>query len=131
MANSARTVTWILALATVLACGPAPQEDVQPERTYNVRGVLLGIDEAEAPEWISIRHEPIADFVGVTGEPEPMDSMTMTFTLDPAVPIAGFATGQKVAFVLRVDWDADPPALVTSLSRLPDETELRFAASSN
>ena len=38
----------------------------------------------------------------------------------------GVGVGDKVEFLLKVDWDASPPAEVTNLTALPDDTRLVF-----
>lgn len=122
----ALTALTLLAAAVLAGCGSEQPAEVQPARTYTLRGMVRDLPETDVLEWISVHHEAIPDFVGVTGEPEPMEAMTMTFTVDPDLPLDGVTVGQKVEFDLVVDWDGSPPALVTRLAPLPAETELRF-----
>ena len=68
--------------------------------------------------------EAMPDFVGVSGEVEGMDSMTMPFPVAAEVDLDGFAVGDPVRFDLEVDWQADRPIAVTAMVKLPPETEL-------
>lgn len=125
MTARAASALPLLIVAILVACGGEPAE-VQPARTYTLRGVVRELPEGERQEAITVHHEAIPDFVGLTGESEPMAAMTMTFTLDPELQLDGVAVGQKVEFDLVVDWDGSPPALVTRVAPLPTETELQF-----
>jgi len=126
MKRTTRVLAALTVAATLTGCGSQPSTELQPARTYTLRGMVRELPESDVPEWISVHHEAIPDFVGLTGEPEPMAAMTMTFTVDPDLPLEGITVGQKVEFDLVVDWDGSPPALVTRLAPLPAETELRF-----
>ena len=66
------------------------------------------------------------DFVGITGEVEGMDSMTMPFTVAESVDLEGIETGTKIRFRLTVDWSAPEPALITGNEKLPPDTPLEL-----
>jgi Cu/Ag efflux protein CusF len=98
-----------------------------PTRTYRVRGVIRQLpraDEAGTP--LLIHHEAISDFVGISGDVEPMEAMTMAFPVASEVSLEGLAPGDRIAFDLEVDWTAPPPAQITALEKIPPETELEF-----
>ena len=123
------------ALLLLPACGPGGGETGVPAetaaaseaRTYQVRGIIQSLPDPETGAGrLKIRHEAIPDLVGQSGEVEGMDAMTMPFPVDAAVDLAGFAVGDVVGFELTVDWEADRPVAVTTMEKLPAETELTF-----
>lgn len=114
--------------AALAGCGGAePVEQWPPAMVYKVRGELDSLPPADQPmDRIGVRHEAIPDFVGITGEPEPMASMTMEFAVAETVETGPLSVGDKIAFELEVDWSADNPARVIAIETLPAETELDF-----
>lgn len=122
-----------LAASTALSlAGCAPAEKApeaasaapQAAREYLVKGLVNSV-AADGRE-IQIHHEAVPEFVGIDGQPEPMDSMTMPFPVaDPAL-VRGIAAGDRVSFTFRVDWDGKQPLAVTRLEKLPPETRLAF-----
>ena len=58
-----------------------------------------------------------------------MHAMTMPFTAAEGLDLSGLEEGDKIAFELEVDWRASRPGVVTSLEKLPPETELAFEPS--
>lgn len=95
--------------------------------TFLVRGVIRELPDPRDPlSGLYIRHEAIDDWVGMDGEIQPMDSMTMPFPVSDDVTFEGIETGDKVTFTLVVDYDADPAIEVTEVQKLPADTELEF-----
>jgi Cu/Ag efflux protein CusF len=125
----------VLAMALTLAVGcsssgPARDEDpgidVEP-RQYTVRGELVTVPETvDETTQIRIKHEAMPDLVGHDGEVSGMASMTMPFSMQEGLSLEGLAVGDKVEFVLDVDWNRMPGMLVTEIRKLPPETELTF-----
>ena len=118
----------LLALSTSLvACGGDGSPPGPDAAVYQSRGVVrrLPAEGAANPE-IWLRHEAIPDFVDIEGNTVGMESMTMPFRLDPSVSLVGIETGEKVAFELAVDWDADLPVRITDLEELAPELSLDF-----
>ena len=120
--SAARLAPVALALALVTAaCGGDHADDtaateLPPLAVYSVRGEVVDLPAPERPQtWIAIRHEAIPDFVGITGEPDPMSAMTMRFPVAEGVDIGGLAVGDPLAFELQVDWGADDPAVVLAI----------------
>lgn len=108
-----------IAVAVLAACGPSARDDGPSEaRTYTVRGVVRAA-EGE----LTVQHEAIPDFVGRSGEVEPMHAMTMSFPVAPGVDLEALAPGDPIELDLAIDWDASPPALVTAVRPLPPEPE--------
>ena len=122
-----------LSLGLLLAVGcsshHSPEEaavKVEP-RQYTVRGELVTVPETvDASTQIRIKHEAMPDLVGHDGEVSGMASMTMPFSLNEGLSLEGFSVGDKVEFVLDVDWERMPGMLITEIRALPPETELTF-----
>jgi hypothetical protein len=74
-----------------------------------------------------VQHEAIPEFIGPGGDPEPMHPMTMSFPVADGIELRALEPGAPIELVLRVDWQADPPALVTGVRPLPDDTDLELA----
>jgi Cu/Ag efflux protein CusF len=119
------------------ACAaPEPVEEAAPEPAeaapvqidaYTVRGEVVELpDPADPRPQISLHHEAIDDLKGTDGTIWGMDSMTMSFDVTETVALEGIAAGDKVEFVLEVDWNADPPSWVSQVRQLPPDTELEF-----
>ena len=117
-------------LAALFGCG---QDDSasQPAvvHSYDVRGVVRQLPRPAAPQselWI--HHESISGFVDINGEEKGMESMTMPFIPSPELSLEGIAVGDKVTFTLEIDWDATPPATITTIDTLPADTLLEWEA---
>ena len=135
---NAAPLSLILALAalpllsTLQGCGraePPAASDTTTARSYTIRGIIRQLpapDQAGVP--LLIHHEAIADYVNASGNAAPMDAMTMPFSTDAGLDMAGLAAGDKVVFELRVDWNADAAMLITSIEKLPRDTVLEFEA---
>jgi len=106
------------ALALLAACGPSgtsapatkPNTDI-----YSLRGIIEKLPTPEAPRTLIIRHEATKD----------MESMTMPFTIDAAVPLTGLAVGDKITFRYEIDW-TQRLEHVTKIEKLPADTVLNF-----
>ena len=129
----------VLAPAIVAACagahhdgaqdGGAAEAEASSVASYAVRGRVVALPIDNGGE-IRMTHEAIDDFATADGEIIGMDSMTMSFPLEPSVDGSALAVGDIVEFELRVDWGADEPATVTRIESLPDGTELAFGSAS-
>jgi Cu/Ag efflux protein CusF len=103
------------------------QSAASPARTYRVRGVIRQLPQAdEAGTALPVHHEAISDFVGLSGDVEPMAAMTMAFPVASEVSLEGLAPGDKIVFDFEVDWSAPTPAQITALDKIPPDTELSF-----
>lgn len=92
------------------------------DQTYQVRGLLVSIDAERSK--VDIQHEEIADFKDGTGKVVGMSKMTMPFHVAPAVELASFTTGDKVAFTLEVRWETKRELLIPQMNKLAADTEL-------
>lgn len=127
--TATRTLLLFTGVLALTACGGGTHEAVEtaPPAIYSVRGEVDDLPPEGRPlDWIAIHHEAIPTFVGITGEPEPMASMTMRFPIADGVDLGGLGVGDKLRFDLEVDWNAGDPARVLAVEPLPAETELRF-----
>jgi Cu/Ag efflux protein CusF len=110
------------------ACGPDGSASQPPVvHTYDVRGVVRQLPRPDAPQrelWL--HHESITDFVDISGKVKGMDSMTMPFIPAPDLSLENLVVGDKVAFKLQVDWQATPPATVTTIEKLPADALLEW-----
>lgn len=127
-AIQALLATLTVALVPLVGCGPTADEtgDAGPTvYTYSVRGIIQSLPDPETGAGrLRIRHEAIPDLVGQSGEVEGMAAMTMPFPVAEETDLASLAVGDVVRFELRVDWQAGRPVVVTSIEKLPAETEL-------
>ena len=102
-------------------------EPTSETRVYAVRGLIQELPDPQDPlSGLYIRHEAIDDWVGMDGEIQGMDSMTMPFPVADDVTFEGIEIGDEVTFTLEVNYDADPAVQVTEVTRLPEDTELEF-----
>ena len=98
--------------------------------SYAVRGVVRQIRElGDGKTQLSVLHEAIDEFVGITGEVVGMKSMTMPFTVEDGVDLTGIEPGSKVRFELSVDWDRAEPGLISAVEPLPQDTVLDIGRS--
>jgi len=127
-----RPTTTLAVLALALgACGGRGDDGTAvgavPAAVYQVRGEVESLPDADRPmDWIALRHEAIPDFIGLTGDPDPMPAMTMRFPVADGVDVSSVSAGDKVAFDLEIDWGSGDPARVLAITLLPAETELDF-----
>lgn len=89
---------------------------------YAVRGEITQLPDEATGKQLRIHHEQIPTFVSRQGELVGMNEMTMDFPLGEDVDLSGFEVGDKVSFVMIVDWN--PAYYITSITKLPPETEL-------
>jgi len=102
-------------------------EQQEETRIYTVRGEIQEVPDPEDPlSGLYIRHEAVDDFVGMDGEIQGMDSMTMPFPAAEDLTFEGIEPGDKIEFTLEVSYDADPILQVTEIRKLPDDTELKL-----
>jgi Cu/Ag efflux protein CusF len=132
-----QAATIVLAVAVVsVACG-VPAHDTGAKATaetsapagdrYTVRGLVIEIQDAgQAEARLRIQHEAIPDFKGMDGKAWEggMESMTMIFAVAEGVSLDGIAAGDKLEFVLVMDWDKKPTQWITEIVKLPAETQL-------
>jgi hypothetical protein len=110
----------------VAACGPhgAP---ACGGRGYQLRGQVVAMAAGGGgPRLLTLRHEPVDDFVDRQGQVTGMDAMTMPFPVARGVSLAAIAAGDTVAATLCVDWQAEPELAIVGLRRLPAGTRLDF-----
>ncbi len=94
--------------------------------SYHLRGIIKALPAAgELPASVSIKVPPIAHWVGMSGKIEPMMTMTMSYQLASGVTLHGIATGDKVAFTYKVNWNADR-MVITRIKKLPAKTIINF-----
>lgn len=119
------TIAALGAIAVVLACSP---EDSEPAGDrYQVRGVVRAAQLADEPRRLRIQHESIEDLIGVDGLVEPMNAMTMSMVVAESTNVPdGLVQGDKVRFVLDVDWSRSPTALIVEVERLDGSAELQL-----
>lgn len=128
-----------LVAALVVAAGLAVAVDgCSPPRRrgdvhrYTVRGEVAALPRPGQPgSELLVRHEAIPDFVDAEGESVVMESMTMPFPLADGVSLAGIERGDKVEMSFEVSWHGAPPLQVTSIHKLPPDTELHYDAPSS
>ncbi len=114
-----------MAEASTEVAGGAAEEPAAD--VYTVRGEIVALPEAAgAASSFQVRHEAIDDFKGIGGEVWGMDAMTMPFATGSDVSFADLAVGDKVEFTLAVAWLTATPQQVTSIRKLPADTELTF-----
>ena len=119
-----------IGLACALVFGACTPKHAEPAGDrYVVRGVVreVQVDEQldSGPRRMRIQHEAIDSLVGVDGAIEPMMAMTMSLVLADATEVpTSLAEGDKIRFVLDVDWARSPTALVVEIERLDPGTEL-------
>ena len=110
-----------------VACADPATESAATEpqsegSTYQARGVVRFV----AADSVHVRHEAIPEFRDPDGEVVGMTAMSMDFALAPDIATEDLQPGDKIAFTLEVDWDADQPARITAVEVLPLDTALEF-----
>ncbi len=93
-------------------------------RTYEARGEVAAVPRGPTGE-VFIRHEAIPDFVDASGRVVGMDSMVMSFRVEPPLSAEGLAPGDKVAFRFSVSWNPTSMKL-DALQKLPPDTALQL-----
>lgn len=117
-------------LACVFLAGCARENDgavavAEVVHTYTVRGRIVSLPAADDPaSELRIHHEAIDSFKSASGEAAPMKAMTMTFPPAKGVSLNGFAVGDPVEFVFRMQWEPSVSMSTTSIKKLPKETVL-------
>ena len=95
------------------------------DATYTTRGVVYQLPEAPGGELV-VYHEAVPEFVDRKGERSGMDSMPMPFAVSEEIPLEGIEKGDKVELTFELRWKGAPTLLVTGLTELPAETDLRL-----
>ena len=132
----AGSTRWLAAMLVLLLVGCSEREgtdtsggtdpydeDAPLEMTYYVRGIVIELPSERGD--LVIRHESIPEFMSIEGEIVGMSSMQMSFPLGAEASLEGIAVGDKVRFVLEVNWD--PSYSIVEIARLAPETELDFS----
>ena len=95
-------------------------------RTVVARGVIGSLPGAKST--LQIHHEAIPEWVRPDGG-KGMSEMVMPFEPKSGVSLDGFAVGDAVEFTVEITPGAAMPNWrLTSISKLPAGTELRFQA---
>lgn len=127
MLRSATLAVLGLTFAVASGCGGKPKGEESPKKVYTVRGLVRDLPNPQRPgSEFSVHHEAIDDFVGIRGEVVGMSSMTMPFPVADGIDLDGVAVGDPVEITMEIDWDGDPPVLVTAVRELPAGTPLEF-----
>lgn len=122
----ASLLTLLLTGLFAAACHPAPPsgESGPLAVDYQAKGLIKAVSALRGE--LQIHHEPVPEFIGIDGRPEPMGSMTMPFPVADKALLEGIAPGDRVAFTFRVEWDGKLPLSVVQISKLPADTRLSF-----
>lgn len=103
--------------------------EAPPADVYIVRGEVERLPGADDPaRGFYVHHEAIDDFKASDGTVLGMDAMVMQFPLRDASLLEGIAVGDKVELTYEVNWHATPQQNVSSIAKLPAETELVYRA---
>ncbi len=140
LADMLRTLLLITLCAALATCGRAPPTPSQPEPSpgdgvYTVRGRIESLPGIRFGSQLRVHHEHIPNFKTKDGsihrnrDGSPgMLEMSMEFPLAPGVDLSGFAVGDPVELTFEVRWNQPPPPYrVTSIRKLPSDTELRLS----
>ncbi|MEM1246015.1 MAG: copper-binding protein [Acidobacteriota bacterium] len=125
-----RRIFAALTLLLLLGCaGEGPSSNLGGEAAaevaaYVVRGRVLELWDGER---LAIRHEPIEDFRGVSGDLEPMAEMSMRFPAAAGLGVESLAVGDEIRFELSVDWQRRPPHQIESFEPLPEGESLQLS----
>lgn len=130
----------VLLVALLLLLGACGGEPEPAGDRYSVRGIVRDVSQlGESPARLRIHHEAIETLVGVDGTVEPMASMTMNMVVWEDALLPGTAgseaerpedplvVGDKVRFVLDVDWLRTPTALIVEVERIAKQEALTLA----
>ena len=126
--NALRPILLLLPLGLLLAAGCSGRSDeAAGGQHYTVRGQVKQLPDPQNPATgLYVTHEAIDNWVGMDGEVEGMDSMTMPFQVDEDVSLDGIEPNDVIEFEVHVDWEADLPVEITSVRELPPGTRLVF-----
>jgi Cu/Ag efflux protein CusF len=118
----------LMLLLGLAACGSSHRADSSKStvHTYTVRGQVEAVPAADKPGiGLIIHHEPIPGYVDMSGKVVGMESMTMSFLPAKGLSLAAIKPGDKVEFVLSVDW-SNNRSQITKITVLPTDTKLNF-----
>lgn len=114
-------------LAVLLLAGTGCVGTQSTIAEYTVRGRVQRLPDPNAASrdlWLA--HEAIDSWVSRDGKVEGMDPMSMPFTVEETVSLAGIEVGDIVEFQLSVDWNAPEPVLIRHVQELPPDTKLVY-----
>lgn len=126
----------LLALSLLVSCskkedggdvGGAGDKAVEPDHSYKSRGIVRAVTLDKDETTLSIHHEAFPEWVNRSGQKVPMMSMTMEFVAAPSLDLGGVAVGDKIAFALDVYYADTPRLEITSIEKLPADTELEIS----
>ena len=75
---------------------------------------------------VSIAHEEMPGFTNKKGEVVGMKAMTMPFPVGESIDMADYEVGDKVAFVMVLNWDEPGVYYIAEINKLPSDTELNL-----
>jgi len=125
--DTLRPAPWILFALALWAChgsAPANGTSAASGKRYTVRAEVVTLPAQPGGELL-LRHEAIPDFTDKSGTVVGMDSMVMPFPVSTSLPLTGLAPGDRIEFVLSVDW-AQNKYVIESLNKLPAATTLKL-----
>ena len=118
----------LMLLLGLAACGSSNHTNSSKGtvHTYTIRGQVEAVPAADKPGiGLIIHHESIPGFVDVSGKVVDMESMTMSFLPAKGLSLAAIKPGDKIEFVLSVDW-SDNRNQINKINVLPADTKLNF-----
>lgn len=119
-------IEW-LGIAIVLvfaACKGTPHPS--NVHLFTVRGQVVQVPVADKPgSQFMIHHEAVPGFIDQTGAVVGMESMTMYFPTATGLSLDSLVPGDKIQFVLSVDWP-DNQVEIIKITKLPDDVMLNF-----
>ncbi len=108
------------------ACKAPRHHSSAKAQTYTIRGQVVQVPAAGNPgSELLIHHQAIPGFVDKSGQVVGMESMTMDFTPAKGLSLSALKPGDKIEFVLSVDWPNDN-IVITNITKLPETAPLDF-----
>lgn len=125
-------MTGVLSLFCLLAlvgCGGDKADSAEYEHVYTVRGRVLQLPDGSAGGSFVAYHEPIPEYVSISGD-RGMQAMAMPFALHDAAVLEGVAVGDIVEIVYGETHRPKVRQGVISVTVLPADTVLSFEETS-